>query len=77
MNNTDRQIALESAQANIAIAIREMKKAKGRLLAIKNDQHMPLSVALSSLEMVQEILLDPECTPNFVEGDGPEYDLNS
>lgn len=68
MTEADKQIALESAQANMAIAIRELKKAKGRLLAIKNDQHLPLAIALSQLEMVQEILLDPEETPDFVEG---------
>jgi len=58
---------VQSAARKIQQALALLREAKEDLRYARNDQHIPLAVQIAALEETYDILLDPECTPEYYE----------
>ncbi|QMV43719.1 hypothetical protein [Cohnella cholangitidis] len=64
----------QRAAKHIEAALQHLNEAKHLLLRAKNDQRIHLCVNVGSLEEINAILLDPQCTPDIAESyDELEY----
>jgi len=68
------------ATKKINQAAQLLLSAKKDLQQARNDQLIPLSIVLEELKVVENVLLDPECTPETFQNetlffdDGDHYD---
>ncbi|BBI32454.1 hypothetical protein [Cohnella abietis] len=58
----------QRATSHIASAIELLREAKYNLLKSKSVQHVHLAMNLGSLEEIYGNLMDPEITPEIMEG---------
>lgn len=59
---------IQYATLKVLEAINALKLAKQALLQARSDQHVKLSLQLAGVEEIYEILTDPDCTPEILEG---------
>jgi hypothetical protein len=59
---------VQQAAGQIKIALDQLQLAKANLRHARSDQHAWLAARMAEIEEIYDILTDPTCTPEILEG---------